>query len=142
MRQPQWNPWLEMERLNTEMSRLFQDLRAPSEFEYPPINVWTSEKSARVTALLPGYDRDKIDVSIAGSTLTLKGEIAAASEKADGESYHRREREHAGRKFARTVELPFAIEADRVEASFKDGVLEVELPRSTAELPKKIAVQS
>jgi HSP20 family protein len=145
-RQPSWNPWLEMERLNAEMNRLFQTSR-PTSVEYPPIDVWTSEQGARVTALLPGYQRDDVDVSVVGNTLTLKGGMeiepdadASGQGERNGRTYHRRERE--SHKFARTVELPFEVEVEKVTARLENGLLEVLLPRSLSQLPRKITVTS
>lgn len=136
-------PWQEMEKLQREMNRLFTGvygepaMRPP--VSYPAIDVWTSENGAVVTAELPGADPADIDISVVGDTLTLNG-----SRKPDalqeGEKYHRRERGFGN--FVRTFQLPFQVEADKVEAMFDRGVLHISLPRAEADKPRKIAIKA
>ena len=134
-----WDPWRELHRIHTEADRIFSDLSAGAAREFPPIEVWSGEEGLLLRAQLPGVAPDKIEVSVVDQTLTLKGDRPGPDSK-DGESYHRHERE-AGR-FVRTVDLPFAVEQDRVQARFADGVLEIELPRAASLKPKKITVKS
>lgn len=135
------NPWREMERLRQEMNRLFDDpyahnggRTAPS---YPAMNIWTNEEGAVVTAELPGFNPDEIDIAVVGDTLTLTGERPAL-ELPEGAKYHRRERNFG--KFSRSFQLPFNVELDKVEAVFKNGILHLSLPRAEVEKPKKITV--
>ena len=136
------NSWREVDQLQREFNRLFESLAssrpqvAPS---YPALNVWTNEEGAAITAELPGVDPEDIDISVVGETLTLTG-VRHPYELAEGERYHRRERS-AGR-FNRTIQLPFLVEADNVEAVFEKGVLHISLPRAEADKPKKIAVKA
>jgi HSP20 family protein len=132
-----------MDRLHREVDRLFSDSfalaggrTAPS---YPAINVWTNEDGAVVTAELPGVNPEDIDISVVNDSLTLSGDRKAV-ELADGDKYHRRERGYG--KFNRTFQLPFKVEADKVEAVFEKGVLNLSLPRAEADKPKKITVKS
>ena len=133
--------WREMERLQNDMNRLFGIMTsgvnaAPS---YPAMNVWTSENSAIISAEVPGIELDYIDISIVGETLTLSGQ-RAAEDVGEGSRHHRRER-GVGR-FTRTIDLPFRVEADGVEATLQNGVLEIHLPRAEADRPRKIKVKS
>jgi HSP20 family protein len=133
--------WREMERLRREMNRLFADVRpglaaAPC---YPAMNVWTNQDGAIVTAELPGFTPEDIDISVVNDTLTLSGN-RSPEELEEGETYHRRERS-CGR-FSRAFQLPFAVETGEVEATFEKGVLKVTLPRAEADKPKKITVKT
>jgi HSP20 family protein len=92
-----------------------------------------------VTTEIPGIDPGSIEISVAGSTLTVRGSREPES-PGEGESYHRRERWYG--KFSKTIELPFAIEKDRVDARFSKGILSITLPRSEAEKPKKVTVKT
>jgi HSP20 family protein len=92
---------------------------------------------AVVTTELPGVDRETIDVSVSGNVLTLKGSRNPEELKED-ESYHRRERWHG--EFSKTLDLPFDIEVQKVEAKFSKGILTVTLPRAEAEKPRKISI--
>lgn len=137
------SPWREMERLQREMNRLFSDTysvagrrMAPS---FPAMNVWTNDEGAVITAELPGLNPDDIDVSVVGDTLTLSGN-RRPDELEAGEKYHRRERGYG--RFTRTFQLPFQVEANNVEATFKNGVLHLSLPRAEVDKPKKIAVKA
>jgi HSP20 family protein len=131
----------EMDRLRREMNRLFSDWPAWAQGStapgYPSMNVWTDEDSAIVTAELPGVDREKIDISVEEDTLTVRGE--RQPDETEGATYHRRERRYG--TFVRTFRLPFRVEANKVEATFTNGVLRIVLPRAEEEKPKKISVQ-
>lgn len=142
-RQNYRSPWTEMERLQQEVNRLFSDSysqtggrTAPG---YPAMNVWTNQEGAVVTAELPGVDPADIDISVEGSTLTLSGNRQPEEFK-NGEKYHRRERRYG--QFTRTLDLPFTVEADKVEAVFEKGVLHISLPRAEVDKPKKITVKT
>jgi len=137
------NPWREIERMQREMDHLTNGLAyfsgprvAPS---FPAMNVWLNEEGAVVTAELPGVNPEDIDISVVGETLTLTGSRQPAELK-DGEKYHRRERGYG--KFTRTFQLPFGVEADKVEAKFDKGILHIFLPRAEVEKPRKIAVKT
>ncbi len=136
------SPWREMERLRREMNRLFSDwpwrtrwATAPS---YPAMNVWMDENGAVLTAELPGVQLDDIDITIEEDTLTLRGE--RKPDEVEGVTYHRQERRFGS--FLRTFRLPFRVDADQVEATFKDGVLNIVLPRAEEDKPKKITVKA
>lgn len=137
------NPWREIDRMQREMSRMFDEFtytpRARMAPSFPAINVWTNEDGAVVTAELPGVNPDDIDISVVGETLKLTGS-RRPEELEKGAKYHRRERGFGN--FTRTFQLPFTVEADNVEAVFDKGVLHISLPRAEAEKPKKIAVKA
>jgi HSP20 family protein len=107
--------------------------------ECPVLNARTDDEETVVTAELPGFDPEEIDLSVEGSTLTITGSREAAEAK-EGEAYHRRERWSG--KFTRSLKLPADVDAAKVEAGFKDGVLTIKLPKSEEHKPKKIAVRA
>ena len=138
-----FNPWDEsslwrrefMNRLLSDWLGVMEDRPAPT---YPAMNVWANEEGLVVTAELPGIDPETLDISVVDNTLTLKGN-RAPDKLEEGDVYHRREREYG--QFTRAIQLPFAIEADAVEAVYEKGVLQITLPRAEADKPKKIEVK-
>lgn len=136
------SPWRDVERLRREMNRLFSDWPAKATWDntpgYPAMNVWTDEDSAVVTAELPGVLPEHIDISVEDGTLTLRGDRQPDREQAV--TYHRRERRHGS--FVRTFQLPFRVDGEKVEASFRNGVLQILLPRAEADKPRRIAVKT
>jgi len=134
--------WREMERLQREMNRVF-DAFYPSRLQaapgYPAMNVWTDEEGLVVTAEVPGVNPEDIDISVVGDVLTLTGERKPDQVKEDAR-YHRQERGYG--KFTRTLQLPFLVDADKVEATFKDGVLTISMVRAEADRPRRIKVVS
>ena len=138
-----FSPWYEMERLHREMNRLFSDpyaltggRTAPN---YPALNVWANDEGAVITADLPGFSADDIEISVVDNTLTLSGS-RQPDELAEGDRYHRRERSYG--RFTRSLELPFKVEVEQVEAKFDKGVLHISLPRAEEDKPRKITVKS
>lgn len=132
----------EMERLRREMNRLFSGFSTPTtrdEQTYPAMNIWANEDGAEVTAELPGVNPDNIDLTITGDTLSISGK-RESNAIGEGIKYHRRERGQGA--FTRTVQLPFSIEEEKVDAAFEDGVLHIMLPRAEADKPRKIRVKA
>jgi HSP20 family protein len=131
-----------MDRLQKDMNRLFGEspmrrLRtAPS---FPAINVWAAEESAMITAEMPGVSKDDLEINVTGDTLTLSGS-RNPDELPEDAHYHRRERSYGD--FNRSIQLPYTVDVNKVKATFKNGILKVELPRVEAEKPKKIAVKA
>jgi HSP20 family protein len=130
-----WDPWREFER----MHRTLPKWASQSAIEFPAVNVWVAGDTAVITTELAGVDPQSIDISVVGKSITLRGSRDPEGLSGD-ESYHRRERWHG--QFTKTIEIPFNIEAAKVEAKFTKGVLHITLPRAEAEKPKKITVKS
>lgn len=134
--------WQEMDQLQREMNRLFDTTSKERVFNspnYPAINIWTNEDGQLISAEMPGVHPDDIDIDVTGDALSISGE-RKPDEVAAGARYHRRERTYGS--FSRTVQLPFMVDTGKVEASFKNGVLLIALPRAEADKPKKILVKS
>jgi HSP20 family protein len=134
-----WDPFRELERMQRDVDTAFgraNDSYAPG---FPPIDVFANEDGAVVTAELPGIEPDQLDISVVGDTVTLSGS-RPADEGEKAEQWVRRERGYGA--FERSIKLPFQLEADAVEARFKNGVLTVKLPKAGSEKPRRIAVQT
>jgi HSP20 family protein len=131
-----------MDRLQRDMNHLFNQYyptRVRSAPSYPAINIWTGEDGQYVSAEMPGVNVGDIDISVEGEKLTISGERSMEEIPENGQ-FHRRERGYG--KFSRTIQLPHAVDSQRVEASFKDGVLNITLPLVEAEKPKKISIKT
>jgi HSP20 family protein len=120
--------------LHREMNRLFEDVfnnfgNAPSLLgrlpAWPSVEVIQSDQDIRVSAELPGLDEKDVEVLVDDDVLTIRGE-----KKAETEAKERRFTERYYGRFERVIPLPFAVEEDKAEASFHNGVLTVTLPRS------------
>jgi HSP20 family protein len=107
----------------------------------PTVDVSENDNEIRVAAELPGLADDDIDVSLEHNVLTISGEKKHESED-KGENYHRIERSYG--TFRRSIALPEGIDADKVDATFKNGVLTVTLPKTpeARKEVKKIAVKA
>ncbi len=129
----------QMNILQERMRRLAGGMQGGRKNEFPPINVWASEEKIVVVAEVPGIDAADIDLQVCNQTVTLKTKRDFAEPK-DGQIYHRRERGHG--QFTRSIELPYAIDAEKVDASFSNGMLRIEFTRAASDLPKKITVHA
>jgi HSP20 family protein len=106
---------------------------------FPALNLWEEQDSLFVEAEVPGFKNEDLEISVIGNELTLKGKRQDAP--AENETvYHRRERGVG--TFTRVVRLPVEVDAARVQANLRDGVLLVTLPKSEAAKPHKVPVQS
>jgi HSP20 family protein len=103
---------------------------------YPPVNVFNEGEDFVVVAELPGVRKEDLDVQVRGDTLRIKGKKTVGYEPQA--SVHRRERE-AG-EFDRTLTLPAQLDAAKVAAEYRDGVLTVRLPRAESERPRSVAI--
>ena len=103
----------------------------------PPANLREEEDALRLELELPGLTLDDLEITMLGRQLTIRGERKDPGDPP--EAYQRRERPAGA--FARTLELPYDIERDGVQAVFEDGVLEITLPKAAEARPKRIPVR-
>lgn len=138
----------EMENLRREIDNAFRGFGRGVVFEpsflpglgagrYPQINLREDNDNIFVEALIPGIDVQDLELSVMRNTLTLSGE---RKETEGNVTWHRNER--GSGKFLRTIELPVEVDADRVKAECRNGVLTVTLPKAEAARPRKISVQA
>jgi HSP20 family protein len=104
----------------------------------PAVDVYEEKDDIVVKAELPGMDKDQIEVQISGSELILKGE-KRKEEKVEEGNYYRVERSYGA--FRRAVVLPKEVQADKVKAAFKNGILEVRLPKTAEAKTKEVKVK-
>ncbi|MCL4078399.1 Hsp20/alpha crystallin family protein [Coriobacteriia bacterium Es71-Z0120] len=136
-----WDPFGELMSIQREMDRLFGRLglgRLPesaSEIAWMPrIDVKSTGDDMVVYAELPGMSKDDISVEVTDGVLTIKGERKAETEKSE-EGWLIRERSYGA--FERSLALPEGVEPDKITADYKDGVLEVHIPKAMAALKPK-----
>jgi HSP20 family protein len=132
------DPFLELRRMQNEMNRLFSGFSAAAAREFPPVNIWLGENSVVVTAELPGVSREDVEISLQDEVLSLSG--ARQPRTQQEVKWHRRERAYG--TFSRTIQLPFRVDPDKVQARYQDGILEIELERLEADRPKKIQIRA
>lgn len=105
----------------------------------PAVDAYEKDDKFVVKAELPGMKEEDIDVSVVGDTLSIKGEKKTETEVKE-ENYYRSERSYGS--FFHSIPLPSAVDADKIEATYEDGVLEVTLPKIAKVKPKKVKVSA
>lgn len=105
---------------------MWPDIKPPFEGRTPKVDVIDRDNEVLVKAELPGVSKDDLDVSVSEDTLTIKASTKHEEETEEGE-YHRRELSSG--QFVRTIKLPTNVNAADTVASFKDGLLELKMPK-------------
>jgi HSP20 family protein len=143
-RDPEWEPFRELENLQRRMDRLFRQSYGlePTPWRvgvYPPVNISEDHENIYVRAELPGVQAQDLEIHLKDKSLVIRGErkIAGADKEVN---FHRRERESGF--FRRVVTLPGPVNADNVEASCKDGILTIKLAKPEEVKPRQIQVKS
>ena len=140
-----WEPFAEMADLRQEMDQVFGDFfgRTPSSMAAteaiwsPLVDIHETKDSFLLKAELPGVKQEDIQVSVEGDTLTIRGERRRETEVKE-DQYQRIERSYG--RFERNILLPSVVDPDRVKATYRDGVLEIQLPKKEEAKPKEIKV--
>lgn len=140
------NPMLSFQKeMNHLFNRFFDEpflgFATLQETFTPKVNLVENDKNFMVTAELPGMEEKDVDVSLDENVLTIKGEKKKSSEEKN-QNWHRTESSYG--YFQRVLPLPKEIMADKVEASFKNGVLNITLPKNANPKAqgKKIAIKT
>ncbi len=138
-----WNPFRELEEIRQRMEDWFRPVfwkTAPGEGAawVPPIEMYEEKDKYVVKAELPGMKKDEIEVSITDNVLTIKGERKAEEEKKES-NYYCCERYYGS--FLRSINLPGNVDTKKISAGYKDGILEISLPKTEEEKEKKIEVK-
>ena len=148
-----WRPFMDLTRWERDMERMMDDFfgrrtrpwwperwfrTEGMEINVPVVDLFEEKDDIVVKAELPGLDKDNLEVNLTDHTLTIKGEKKKEEEMKE-ENYYRSERSHGS--FLRTLELPKDVHADKVKARFKNGILEVRLPKTEAAKRKEIKVK-
>ena len=141
-----WNPFQEfetlLERYNKSGARNL-GTRMDNDLTFadwaPTVDIEEDADKYLIRADLPGVDRENIDVKLENGVLSIRGEKRSQSETGEGTRHHRRERFHG--TFARSFTLPEAVRADAIDASYKDGVLSLSIPKAEEAKPKAIDIK-
>lgn len=141
-----WDPFREISTLQERMNRLFSEVarRSPVAEEeiiqgawIPPVDIFETGDSIVIKAELPGISKEDITLEVKENTLSIKGEKKFEKDVKE-ESYHRVERSYGA--FQRAFSLPGTVQQDKVKAKFRDGILEVTIPKAEEAKPKQIKV--
>jgi HSP20 family protein len=146
-------PFMDLSRWERDMERMMEDFfgrrtrpwwperwfrTEEMEVTAPAVDLYEEKDDIVVKAELPGIDKNNIEVNITDHMLTIKGEKKKEDEIKE-ENYYRSERSYGS--FIRTLELPKDVHTDKVKASFKDGILEVRLPKTEEAKAKEVKVK-
>jgi HSP20 family protein len=141
-----WRPFRELERMRREMDRLWESFfeeRPRRKIEElgewgPSLDLSETKNDLIVRAEVPGIDPKGIDISLSNDVLTIKGEKKQEKEEAE-ENYHFIERSYGA--FSRSIRLPREVQSDKINASYKNGLLKVTLPKSEEAKKKEIKIK-
>ena len=139
------SPLRELDRMRREMDRLWESVTGehfPSTFDYdwvPSLDLSDSGERLVAEVEVPGMDPKDIDISVAGDVLTISGEKKREREEKE-QAYHLVERAYG--KFSRSIRLPAGVNPDRVEASYKNGILTISLEKAEQSKTKRIEVKA
>lgn len=141
-----WNPWSTLPTLQDRINRLFDEVFPASEsredvglFDWRPVvDTYEKDDAVVIKAELPGVKKEDITIDVRDNVLILKGE-RTHDKDIEEKNYHRRERFYG--RFQRSFSLPEAVDPEKIEASYKDGILEVKLPKLETKKAKKIEIK-
>lgn len=143
-----WRPFRELEEIERRFSDMLGQPPLPAEWRRiptmemgwaPAIEMFEKEDKFVMKAELPGVKEEDIDISVVGDILTIKGERKAESEVKE-DDYYCCERSYGS--FSRSIAMPSDADAQKIEANYEDGILEVSLPKTQKVKPKKISVSA
>ena len=141
-----WDPFRDVAELQNRINRMFDESFGRSRESddelnlhawRPTVDIYEAENGIVLAVELPGVGKESVAVEVKDDVLTLKGERLADPTISD-ESYYRRERLFG--PFKRSFTLHQNIKPDQIKATFKDGILQIEIPRPVQEQPKQITV--
>jgi HSP20 family protein len=139
-----YNPFNSLESFRREIDHFFQNgmgsylSQSVSEIGFPKLDIHETEKEVIALCSIPGIEKQEdIQIDVSNNVLTVSGVIQKSNEVKD-DQYHRRER-YFGR-FERSIRLQAPVNNDNINATYKNGVLEIHLPKQTIETKKKINV--
>jgi HSP20 family protein len=141
----EWKPRSDLLDVRHEINRIFDDFfgHRPSRVTFresawsPNVDIAKTGEDIVVKAELPGMTKEDVNISIIDNTLTLEGEKKQENEVKE-ENYHRVERSYG--KFHRSFTLPKGIQHEKIKANFKNGILNINIPKADAIKPKQIEI--
>lgn len=141
-----FNPWRDFSSLQNRVNRLFDetlgsftgDQEALDTYEWAPtVDIYEEDKNYVFEADLPGFKKEDIKIDIKNNTLNISGERKSDS-KVNEDNYVRVERRYG--RFSRSFTLPNIVDAEKIKANYKDGVLKLTVPKKEEALPKSISI--
>lgn len=145
-----WSPMKELEDMRRDMERLFEEFFEPMRRRrrwwgrpvsggvmIPNIELYDRKNEIVLKAEIPGVDKKDIDLTITENSLTIKGETKRTEEVKEEDFYAS---EISYGSFSRTIPLPVDVESDKAKATYKDGILEIVIPKKEEAKPKEIKV--
>lgn len=143
-----WRPFEDMLSLREAMDRLFEEsfvrpwrLARVGESVELPLNVWEDQDAVHVVARVPGLEADDLDISVTGDVLTIRGRFSSDAEREESKNWCWYANELWYGPFERTINLPTMVKSDKADATFKNGVLHLTIPKAEEAKPKTIKVK-
>jgi HSP20 family protein len=133
----------ELDRLQHELQQSFSSspsIRGFARGGFPAVNIGSTQKSVEIYAFAPGLKQDSIDVQLEKGVLTIAGEREGVAPSKDGQAITHIDERFANR-FRRVISLPDDIDANAVQAKYRDGVLQISIPRQAPAQPRRISIQ-
>lgn len=131
-----WSPFRELEDIQTRLNRIFNE--TPFADWSPAVDIQETEKEYLIKAELPEVDKEHVKIEMLDGVLTIRGERQQEKEE-KGKTFHRMERSFG--TFVREFALPAEVDASKIEAQFKAGVLNIHLPKTATVKAKPIEVK-
>ncbi|HEY4641585.1 MAG TPA: Hsp20/alpha crystallin family protein [Thermoanaerobaculia bacterium] len=137
-----WNPQQNLDNLHNQLSRFFEPFTRTADEDLvsgswaPPVDVAETQEKIIVRAEVPGMKQEEIQIEFENGLLTIRGERRLV--KQDGVTFHRVERTFGN--FSRSFTLPRTVDPERITAAYRDGVLEIEVPKKEEAKPKQIRI--
>ena len=134
-----FDPFTSMQRVQKTMNRFFDDGRSRGQsVTYPPVNFRGNQDSIVMTTELPGLTEQDIELTVKDAMLSIRGTYPEA-ETGDDIVWQRNERLEGS--FSRSLELPFRVNPEKIDARFENGVLTVEMQRPEEDKPRRIEIK-
>lgn len=143
-----WEPFRDFMTLRQAMDRLFEDAMVNTSHVWDPagqrsgnlpLDIHTTQDAIVIRASVPGVNPDDVEITVEGSTVSIRGETKADKPE-DGATWLLQEQRYGA--FARTIDLAMPVQADKAEAHFENGVLTLTIPKAEESKPKVIKVKS
>ncbi len=141
-----WDPFDDLASLRESMDKLFDEFftRRPAQHAgapvvwQPAIEAYETDHDVVVRAELPGIDPNNVDITVTQDILTIKGEARTEQEEKK-RNYYRRELRYGA--FVRSLTLAASVQGDQAKASYRNGILEIRVPKSERAKPKTVKVE-
>jgi HSP20 family protein len=140
-----WEPFEGLSRIQSRINELFDDTfgrartyqPASQSVWYPAVDILESRDAYLIRAELPGMKKEDFTLEVKDGTLTFGGERKLET-PAEGVEYHKVERPTG--RFSRSFYLPRTVQSDRIKANYRDGILEIHVPKAEEAKPRQISV--